>query len=69
VLDTLRDPPAEPGHLVLGREQLDPLPLYAGHWLPPTERERGRQSLQKCLAVAGESGLYVTDARAFLGTP
>ena len=39
VLVTLRDPAAEPGHLALGREQLDPLPLYAEHWLPPTERQ------------------------------
>lgn len=121
VLVTLRDPAAEPGHLALGREQLDPLPLQAEHWLPPTERqalviarlkpqllagdhrealanfaqlealpvtlppsfhfmygrsllmagerERGRQYLQKYLVAAGESGLYVADARALIGNP
>jgi hypothetical protein len=121
VLVKLRDPAAEPWHLTLGREPLDPLPLYAEHWLPPAERqalviarlkpqllagdlrealanfaqlealpvtlpvsfhfmygrsllmagerERGRAQLQRYLAVAGESGLYVTEARGFLGAP
>jgi hypothetical protein len=121
ILVTPRASATDPGHLALGREQLDPLPLYAEHWLPPAERqalviarlkpqllagdhrealanfaqlealpvtlpvsfhfmygrsllmagerERGRAQLQKYLAVAGESGLYAADARAFLGTP
>ena len=43
--------------------------MYGRSLLMAGERERGRQYLQKYLVAAGESGLYVADARALIGNP